>query len=82
MKPSNTSTLVKPLHSYTQPGNYVVTLIVTDDDDLTGVAAVTISVIDNETVKPDEKPEERELPLMFLTMLFIGIIAAIIVFTR
>jgi len=76
----NMSTLVKLVHSYPQSGNYTVILTVTDDDGLTSVAAVTVSVIDNETVEPDEKPDERELPLMCLTILFIGLIAAIIVF--
>jgi len=78
----NMSTLVKPVHSYIQSGNYTVILSVTDDDGLTGVAAVTVSVIDNETetVEPDEKPDERELPLMCLTILLVGIIVAIIVF--
>jgi len=76
----NMSTLVKPVHLYTQSGNYTVILSVTDDDGLTSVAAVTVSVMGNETVKPDERPDERELPIMLIMVLLAGIIAAIIVF--
>jgi len=74
----NTSILLKPVHSYTQSGNYTVILSVTDDDGLTSVAAVTVSVIDNETVEPDEKPGERELPIICLIILFAAIITVII----
>ena len=76
----NTSILVNPLHSYTQSGNYTVILAVTDDDGLTNAAAVTISIIANETVEPEEEPEERELPATCLIILVVGAIVAIIVF--
>jgi len=74
----NTSMLVNPVHSYKQAGNYVVTLTLTDDENLTSIAALTVSVVDNRTVEPDEKPDERELPIIFLIILFAAIIAAII----
>jgi len=76
----NTSTLVNPVHSYKQAGNYTVIFSVTDDDGLTSVAAVTVSVIDTETAKPYEKPDEKELPIMLIMVILAGIIAAIIAF--
>jgi PKD repeat protein len=75
----NTSILVNPLHSYTQSGNYTVILAVTDDDGLTNAAAVTISILENETVEPEEEPKERELPLMCLTIILVAIIVALII---
>jgi len=64
----NTSTL---LHSYKQPGNYTVTLTVTDDDNLTSVAVVTVSIL-------DDKPDERTQPLYLLMMLVIATITVIL----
>ncbi len=39
------SSEVNPSHVYTAPGTYTATLVVTDNDDLTGTARLTISVL-------------------------------------
>jgi len=74
----NTSMLVSPVHSYKKAGDYVVTITLTDDDNLTCIEAVAVSVVDNKTVEPDEEPDERELPATCLTILIVGIITVLI----
>ena len=73
----NISYLENPEHTYTEPGNYTVTLKVTDNDNLSN-ATTTKAIITDRAKKPKE--EERELPLTFILLLILIIIALILEF--
>lgn len=71
----NKSYLKNPVHSYAEPGNYTVILTVTDNDNLSNSTTTKAFIIDKEVKGPEEK---RKLPLTFLLILLMIIIATIL----
>ncbi|KYK32617.1 MAG: hypothetical protein AYK22_07205 [Thermoplasmatales archaeon SG8-52-3] len=69
----NFSYLKNPVHIYSKSGNYTITLIVRDNDNLINAIAKKISVIDK-----DKKLREKDQPFLVLIWLIIVIIITII----
>lgn len=72
----NISSSKNPIHSYAEPGEYIAILTVTDNDNLTNSAVVSVHIKDNETEEP---VKESLYYLPFIVPLLMIIIAFIIV---
>lgn len=58
-------------HTYTSPGDYVITLTVTDDDGLTDIAIMSITVYEDSLGK---EKEEKAVPFFINSIILIGCI--------
>ena len=73
----NISFLKNTVHSYTNPGNYTVILLIKDNDNLSNVTITKAIITIKE--KPEYKDKEKENPLNFLMFLLLIIITTLIV---
>ena len=75
----NTSNMMKPVHSYSKPGDYVVVLTVIDDDNLISMTITTIHIRDPKAKEPGGPKEVKKQPLLFLLILIMAIIVTVLV---
>ena len=71
----NISYLRNPVHIYSKPGNYTITLRVRDSDNLSNAMAKKIIILDK---KEQEKPKEKEQPFLFILFIVMVVITTII----
>ena len=71
----NISYLKNPFHTYSKPGNYTVSLVVRDNDNLSNAIIKKIVILD---IKERDRLKEKDQPLLVLLWIILVIIATVI----
>ena len=78
----NKSNEKDPVHTYSEPGNYIIILTVTDNDNLSTSYITTVVVRDTTLGTSEKTKEEKYYPLILWIIFAIGIILILLIISK